>query len=172
MRQVELAIWERTPRTPSPRAKLVQLAEKSREIGLTMNKSKTKIMTNKEQEDIEVDGEKIEYVTQYIYLGQTISFKDQIDLELERRVTCAWKRPPMALHWYQHENLETLSGIPKADSRSTGELHKNRLMMFIDTSTNPNPASRLVSVKWQSHYACVGERFYTGPHQNTTICAK
>lgn len=71
---------------------LQQLAEASKAVGLTMNKSKTKVMTNREEIPIKLDGEEIEYVKNYIYLGQLISFKDQTNAEVERRVACAWKR--------------------------------------------------------------------------------
>ena len=48
----------------------------NRKIGLTMNTSKTKIMTNAKVTPIHIRGEQIEYVTDYIYLGQTLSFQN------------------------------------------------------------------------------------------------
>jgi Reverse transcriptase (RNA-dependent DNA polymerase). len=50
---------------------LRDLVTVNREIGLTMNASKTKIMTNPNIIPIHMRGEQIEYVTDYIYLGQT-----------------------------------------------------------------------------------------------------
>ncbi|CAF4921267.1 unnamed protein product [Pieris macdunnoughi] len=71
---------------------LQQLTEASKIVGLSMNKSKTKIMTNRETIMIQIGGDAIEYVDHYVYLGQIISFNDQMDLEIERRVSSAWKR--------------------------------------------------------------------------------
>lgn len=71
---------------------LQQLTEASKMVGLTINKTKTKIMTNRDEIAIKIDSENIEYVKDYIYLGQIISFKDQTDSEIDKRVSCAWKR--------------------------------------------------------------------------------
>ena len=59
------------------------LRRESMEAGLTMNLSKTKIMTNLEcLKPIVVDGETIETVPEYRYLGQIISFSNKIEKEL------------------------------------------------------------------------------------------
>lgn len=71
---------------------LQDLTSGSREVGLTINKSKTKIMTNRMEVPIIVDGEDIEWVKSYIYLGQLISMSDQMQQEMNRRVTNAWNR--------------------------------------------------------------------------------
>ncbi|GBP10248.1 Putative uncharacterized transposon-derived protein F52C9.6 [Eumeta japonica] len=62
------------------------LANKSREVGLDINASKTKLMTNSRETDIMVDGNKIEYVKEYIYLGQIISPSDEMTKEINRRI--------------------------------------------------------------------------------------
>ena len=48
---------------------LVELGRVSAEAGLTMNSNKTKVMTNAEEEQIKINGENLEYVKEYIYLG-------------------------------------------------------------------------------------------------------
>ena len=53
----------------------------SREIGLIMNTSKTKIMTNANVIPIHIRGEQTEYVTDYIYLVQTLSFQNLAEKE-------------------------------------------------------------------------------------------
>lgn len=70
---------------------LKDLSAASLEIGLKMNRSKTKVMTNSTQDMITVDGELIEYVDEYIYLGQIVSFQDRQGKEVERRIQNAWK---------------------------------------------------------------------------------
>ena len=51
----------------------------SKEIGLTMNTSKTKIMTNANVIPIHIRGVQIEYVTDYVNLGQTKSFHNSAE---------------------------------------------------------------------------------------------
>jgi hypothetical protein len=72
---------------------LQQLADESDKAGLTMNLTKTKIMSNSTQQDIIiVNKEQIEYVHEYVYLGQLISTEDCMKKEIERRITNTWKR--------------------------------------------------------------------------------
>lgn len=72
---------------------LQQLSDESSKAGLSMNLNKTKIMTNSIlTEIIKVNNEQIEYVHEYIYLGQLISTEDCMHTEIERRIANAWKR--------------------------------------------------------------------------------
>ncbi|KAJ8724843.1 hypothetical protein PYW07_015801 [Mythimna separata] len=71
---------------------LEQLDLESKKAGLSMNPMKTKIMTNGLREGIEIGQEVIEYVDEYIYLGQLISTKDQHSKEINRRISNTWKR--------------------------------------------------------------------------------
>lgn len=50
------------------------LNNESKKIGLYMNLSKTKVMTNGIQSPIKLLETNIEYVSEYIYLGRIISF--------------------------------------------------------------------------------------------------
>lgn len=69
-----------------------KLARESRKVGLFLNATKTKIITNGKDHVITVEGQNIEYVSQYIYLGQSISFEDQTETEINRRIATAWKK--------------------------------------------------------------------------------
>lgn len=72
---------------------LIELNTASKEVGLSMNIQKTKAMTNDEDANvIKIDGNNIEYVTEYIYLGQLISNHDSTSKEIDRRIGNAWKR--------------------------------------------------------------------------------
>lgn len=71
---------------------LLDLDTQSRVVGLTMNTQKTKLMTNSEKYEIEINGNNIEYVNEYEYLGQTISPYDQTNKEIDKRIEKAWKR--------------------------------------------------------------------------------
>lgn len=70
---------------------LEQLHEQSKKAGLTLNKTKTKLMSNGPQTAILIDGETLAYVNEYTYLGQLISFQDKMEKELRRRICLAWK---------------------------------------------------------------------------------
>lgn len=71
---------------------LEELVRESDKVGLQMNMSKTKVMTNKEKLPIIVNDNTIDYVEEYTYLGQIISPKDLTTKEVENRTSIAWKR--------------------------------------------------------------------------------
>ncbi|KAJ2948735.1 hypothetical protein O0L34_g7995 [Tuta absoluta] len=65
----------------------------SKSVGLEMNKEKTKAMTNGDSSiEIKVSNNSINYVTEYIYLGQLISPNESTTKEIDRRIANAWKR--------------------------------------------------------------------------------
>ncbi|XP_037871664.1 uncharacterized protein LOC119629571 [Bombyx mori] len=74
------------------KAMLGELVEESRKVGLIMNTQKTKAMTNDIKYPITINSNTIEYVDEYVYLGQIISPSDLTSKEIERRIANAWKR--------------------------------------------------------------------------------
>ena len=68
-----------------------ELNEKGEEVGLKINIEKTKVMTNGLENSIAIDGHDVDYVTEFAYLGQLISFEDRQDKEIGRRTQNAWK---------------------------------------------------------------------------------
>ena len=79
-----------------------QLNKESAKVGLQMNTSKTKLMTNSNLVPITIEGQSIDYVDQYIYLGTQISFsKTNNEDEVERRVAITWRK-----FWAQKEILK------------------------------------------------------------------
>ncbi|CAF4810844.1 unnamed protein product [Pieris macdunnoughi] len=78
---------------PAAKEQIMQsLANISREVGLEINASKTKLMSNSREIDVMVDGNKIEYVKEYIYLGQIISRSDETTKEINRRIAQGWRK--------------------------------------------------------------------------------
>lgn len=71
---------------------LIDLDRTSSEAGLKMNPTKTKLMTNATKVPITVNGTQVEYVSEYIYLGQNISFHCNMENEVKRRIGQAWKK--------------------------------------------------------------------------------
>lgn len=70
---------------------LQDLNEASLKVGLSMNMSKTKLMTNNIEQRICIGDVEIEYVHEYVYLGQIVSFQARQDKEVARRTENAWK---------------------------------------------------------------------------------
>ncbi|KAL0829286.1 hypothetical protein ABMA28_004096 [Loxostege sticticalis] len=85
----DLVILEEDPLTLE--SMIQTLVDRSREVGLEMNTSKTKMMTNSIPIDITINGQKLEYVEEYVYLGQIISPKDQMSKEIDKRIASGWK---------------------------------------------------------------------------------
>lgn len=52
------------------------LSKEIKEVGLSLNASKTKILSNGATIDIIMDGNKIKYVKKYVYLGHVASFRN------------------------------------------------------------------------------------------------
>lgn len=71
---------------------LNELDRESRKVGLVMNTEKTKAMTNGKQEPIRINNNLIDYVDEYVYLGQIISPLDLTTKEIDRRIGNAWKQ--------------------------------------------------------------------------------
>lgn len=72
---------------------LSTLNQESENVGLQMNRIKTKVMTNSFKTPINLKGNTIEYVKSYIYLGKQISFrKNNNEEETERRINITWKK--------------------------------------------------------------------------------
>lgn len=65
----------------------------SYEIGLELNITKTKVMTNTSKTNIMVNNIPLEYVQEYVYLSKQISFKKTRHREeLNRRINLAWNK--------------------------------------------------------------------------------
>lgn len=78
----------------------------SAKVGLQINLTKTKTMTNSHKKIIKVNENPLEYVDEYIYLGKTISFDTKNnDREIERRVQLTWNK-----YWSLKEVFK--SGMP------------------------------------------------------------
>lgn len=74
------------------REMLTEVNHQSMQVGLNMNTSKTKLMTNNEPKSISIGGTIMEYVQEYKYLGQIISFSNRGKEEINHRITAAWSK--------------------------------------------------------------------------------
>jgi hypothetical protein len=68
------------------------LADESKEVGLKINASKTKMMTNSCEIDIAIDSFRLDYVHEYVYLGQIISIQDMMSKEVNKRIASGWRK--------------------------------------------------------------------------------
>ncbi len=73
--------------------KLEELNCQIRIAGMQINRTKTKILTNSgTQKSIILENQVIEQAENVIYLGQPISFQNQADKEINRRLAIAWNK--------------------------------------------------------------------------------
>jgi hypothetical protein len=86
-----------------------------------MNTIKTKILTNGLKEEIKLKGEKVSYVNEYKYLGQTISSTTQMEKEISKRINTSWKR-----FWLLKEILKNKE-IPTTVKSQTWSLTNNHI---------------------------------------------
>lgn len=72
--------------------RIEELCEASLKVGLKMNLSKTKVMSNKyvSKETININQVSLEHVDSYVYLGQLINTDDTMFEEVKRRTKLAW----------------------------------------------------------------------------------
>ena len=68
-----------------------ELNKQGKKVGLKINNEKTKILTNGQKSLIHINGHVIDYVDDFIYLGQNISFQARQEQEILRRTQNAWK---------------------------------------------------------------------------------
>ena len=72
---------------------LSQLDKEGSKVGLKINVGKTKLMTNDIPDYIfKIGDEPVEYVQEFTYLGQLISFHERQDKEIAKRIQNAWKQ--------------------------------------------------------------------------------
>ncbi|KAK6018737.1 endonuclease/exonuclease/phosphatase family protein [Ostertagia ostertagi] len=69
---------------------LQEVYEKSQAVGLKINFTKTTIMTNSVIQPITIDGHDVQYCTNFIYLGQRVSFDANNTVEIQRRIQAGW----------------------------------------------------------------------------------
>ncbi|KAI5717819.1 hypothetical protein M8J77_011797 [Diaphorina citri] len=84
---------------------LEDLNKESNKHGLSMNYSKTKILSPNTNMTIEIKNNQIQSETESIYLGQTISFKNRINNEISRRINLSWKKFWALKHIFKNNTL-------------------------------------------------------------------
>ena len=62
------------------------ILEESEKVGLKLNSEKTKLITNGVKDPIKVGDPVIDYLDEYVYLGQLLAPEDNINKEIERRI--------------------------------------------------------------------------------------
>ena len=77
--------------------KLEHLNNEGKRDGMKLNKKKIKIMCNKvarsrPRTGLMIDGEQLEQVTEYKYLGRSVTSGNEISKEIAQRITSGWRR--------------------------------------------------------------------------------
>lgn len=70
---------------------LNDLCNASKTVGLLINRKKTVAMSNRIQEPLFTESQRITYVESFIYLGVRIFFDQDLMLEINRRIGSAWR---------------------------------------------------------------------------------
>jgi len=65
---------------------LIKVKEESEKVGLKVNIQKTKIMASGPITSWQIDGERVETVTDFIFLGSKITADGDCSLEIKRRL--------------------------------------------------------------------------------------
>ena len=68
-----------------------KLFDESKKAGLMINENKTKILSNIEDYNYSINGKNIERVSEFKYLGRLIGLENEVDKEIDARITNAWK---------------------------------------------------------------------------------
>ncbi|KAJ4440151.1 hypothetical protein ANN_08289 [Periplaneta americana] len=85
----DVVLFAKSPR--ELQSMLQDLCNASRSAGLLMNMTKTQVMSNGLESPIIIDGAELQYVSEYVYLGQLVSFHQKTENEIKRRISLAWK---------------------------------------------------------------------------------
>ena len=80
----------------------------SKPVGLSMNLSKTKVMLNESAttSTVAVDGNTIEKVDRYVYLGKTVTQAGDLLPEIKRRIALGWTAFSIQQGGQHHEEQE------------------------------------------------------------------
>ena len=92
-----------------------RLRKESEKAGLFFNIKKTKVMTTEDWEKFEIDGEEIQVVTSFCFLGSMIEREGRCEAEVRRRIALGKSAMQgMGKIWRdRHVSLETKTGLVK-----------------------------------------------------------
>ena len=69
----------------------MKVKEESEKVGLKLNIQKTKIMASGPVISWQIDGEKVETVTDFVFLGSKITVDSNCSHEIKRHLLLGWK---------------------------------------------------------------------------------
>ena len=102
-----------------PKSLLMKVKEESEKVGLKLNIQKTKIMASDPTTSWEIDGETVETVSDFIFLGSKITADGDCSHEIRRRLLLGKK---------VMTNLDTI--LKSRDSILPTEVHLVKAMVF------------------------------------------
>ena len=71
---------------------LIKVKEESEKVGFKLNSQKTKIMASGPITSWQIDGETVETVADFIFLGSKITADGDCSHEIKRRLLTPWKK--------------------------------------------------------------------------------
>lgn len=79
------------PMAPELQKMLQEVSAASIVVGLQMNLSKIQLITNGRKCKVKADGQEIQYIEEYLHLGQLASFENRQEKEIDHRIDNARK---------------------------------------------------------------------------------
>ena len=123
----------------------VELNSESTKVGLSMNISKTKLLTNSAHRDIKIDNLLLEYINEYTYLGQIIFHSDQATKEIKKRIATGWKK-----YWSLKEVMKSTE-FTIVIKRSVQHLHFTLFYIWMRNLVTQKAPQRYVQIPSRVH---------------------
>ena len=86
-------LWQKVKKTVELKILLMKMKEESEKVGLKLNIQKTKSMASGSITSWQIDGEAMETVTDFIFLGSKITADGDCSHEIKRRLLLERKEP-------------------------------------------------------------------------------
>ena len=100
---------------------LIKVKEESEKVGLKVNIQKTKMMASGPITSWQIDGERVETVTDFIFLGSKITADGDCSIEIKRRLLLGGKKKVMT-------NLDSI--LKSRDVTLSTKVHLVKAMVF------------------------------------------
>ena len=102
---------------------LMSVKEESEEAGLTLNIQKTKIMISGPITSWQIEGEKVEAVTDFIFLGSKITGDSDCSHEIKRHLLLGRKALTNLRQYIQKQRQHFVDKSPQSQSYSFSSSH-------------------------------------------------
>ena len=125
----------------------VELNSESTKVGLSINISKTKLLTKSAHEDIKIDNLLLEYINEYTYLGPIIFYSDQTTKDIKKRIAAGWTK-----YWSLKEVMKSTEFTSIVIKRSVQHLHFTLSYIWMRNRVTQKAPQRYVQILSKIHW--------------------